>query len=198
MALVAFRNSYGDAAPVEGIGQESEGPLSAGDQVGRSDSGRLTDDGIRARVQSLLDVRKGEIGIIRVPAGAFIDGLGLKDGNSVGAFSEPGSPRISGLFSREQSALVLEGALRSGHRLKSVVGEAEGIRMPGSEFSVELLEVVDKGEVTELQIGYSAMSSERSGQTGITVYNGFGLLMLSDSGPEAEGMLVVTGAEEAE
>lgn len=195
IALLAFlfmhyrgAGTDGDSA-VEGSGGRVQGShltrLTRG-----NDSSALQGDSIRAKVRSLLDVKKGEVGVIQLPPIALEEEFELVD-QSVGGGPEFENG-IGGLFSPEQLTPILERLLREKHRLPAKFGTADGLDW--ASLGLESLEVEEKGQVTDLTIRYRDSSSGKTMQTGISVFNGFGLLMKTGSSRKSAGFIIVTGS----
>ena len=83
----------------------------------------LAEDKIRAKVRSLMNVRKGEVAMIRIPN---VDLERFSSPTTATAQVDGAPVAIAGLYSRSQLTPILEGLIRDRQRIQGTVGTGKG------------------------------------------------------------------------
>lgn len=163
---------------------------SAGTGMGRFGTrDREGHDRIGARVQSLLEVRQGEVGMIRIPSGGLERVFSVLP--PVVGGEDRSAAAVAGLFTPDQMRVWLEEVMRSGVDLEAKVGEAEGASFSGEKLEVEIAEVVSKEQI--LDVSLRLQEGGRTVTSGLSVFRGQ-VLLLRSGYPDPEGILVVTAS----
>jgi len=148
---------------------------------------RRSHDQADARINSLLDIRPGEVAMIRIPAEGLSEFPGEFNDASVSL------PTQLAMFSKAQTASMLKELDGRGIRFTAQVGDQSR-----SEFGFNGATI--RTEITEDHADYSVVSIQnfvngsRTLQTSTTMFKGYSTL-LRLNGPESDGLLIVISSE---
>jgi len=147
---------------------------------------RHSHDQADARINSLLDIRPGEIAMIRIPAEGLSNWFeGSKQENI------PGS--IQAMLSKAQTAALLKEIEGQGFRFAAQVGDQSHAEFGSSGSTVRVEIDEDHADYAVFTI-QNFVAGSRTLLTSTTMAKGYSTLMRL-SGPDSDGLLIVISSE---
>lgn len=197
---VVYWNGFGEGKSASGRSSEDEANTvrdrldESGSRQSAGHSQQRREFGVEIRLKALMDVRKGEVRMIRIPSSGVKEWIELLDNPQL----NQDGPGIGALFSRDQAEMVLKGVLSGDERLDSELGSLGMVEISGERMGVQVTTTKGNKETLDLQVriseGVTEGSKSRESLTGLTVFQGHCLLVRS-SHPDPEGVLIVTSED---
>ncbi|WP_193210464.1 hypothetical protein [Luteolibacter marinus] len=146
-----------------------------------------------ARIRSMLEVRNGEVGLMRIDGGSF----GLPD---IPGGLPPGISGVSALLNRETSAAILQRVESEGNGISGILGAGDsGVEWQGEHLNlkVTILRFTNEGRMADLQVEIQE-KGEKTMVSWITVAVGYSIVVRSGNVDPEELMIVVGGDDSSE
>jgi hypothetical protein len=176
------------SGPVNKIGEDFPATVGANRSRQRRVEGKSQ---IAARVRSLLNLRAGEIGEIRIPSGELDNWFGpIEHEREPDPFDR--SATITTMLTKNHVTSALEGIIENGRGIRIRIGNSTETEFPGENINVKLARIREGSEHSEFVVRISI--NGRVTLTTTRVMNGASVLVRAVD-PNVEGVLILLGDE---
>ena len=171
----------GSSAAANAAMESGDPPEAAVPAKSRLRKTQQTDEQIRSRVESMLNIKSNEIAIITVPNAALDQ-----------CFRQPSfaAPSLRGVVSKDVLKACLEGVIRDGDPVKVMVGDDHTTEYTANGFQVKVKVTEKTNEVSKVQVETAGSGSEL--KTELYVHSG-NSLVFGFPAPAEVGIVILIG-----